>query len=90
MATILYADGRQEPLVLAATWQRLEQYQKIVGGYIEYTYLRKGVLVINEEGKLHGLPFNQQATEIYNNPNDHIVGDAVLLSVEELQQECEE
>ena len=39
----------------------LEQYQKIVGGYIEciYPFSDAVTLVCNEEGKLRGLPINR-------------------------------
>ena len=44
----------------------LDAFQKIVGGYIENVFIgrtKKGAkvaIVLNEEGKLEGLPFNRQ------------------------------
>jgi len=60
----------------------LKQLQKMVGGYIELVTSpdSKYQIVIDEEGKLKGKPFNKDATALYNNPNDEIVGDAVILS----------
>lgn len=43
----------------------LEEMQKTVGGYIQVLNLGDGtVLVINEEGKLHGLKVNVEATSL--------------------------
>lgn len=71
----------------------LPAMQKLVGGFIEVVTLQKpldveGVkyayLVINEEGKLSGLPFNSIATRLAKLDNsigisDVIVGEAILL-----------
>lgn len=41
----------------------LKELQDIVGGYIQLLYLPHGsIMVINEEGKVHGLPYNEVAT----------------------------
>lgn len=57
----------------------LEELQGYVGGYIELVYLRDGrIMVVNEEGKIEGLPPNQIATEIYGNPNDYVVGNVLV------------
>ena len=60
------------------TWT-LKELQEYVGGYIEIHAAPNHpgrVLVINEEGKLKGLPFNKNATDLYQ--LDIIVGDVVL------------
>lgn len=58
---------------------KLEELSGFVGGYIECVYIPGGfTLVVNEEGKLKGLPYNEVATRLYDNPHDEIVGDAVL------------
>uniref|UniRef100_A0AAU6W0M1 DUF3846 domain-containing protein n=1 Tax=Pseudomonas phage Nican01 TaxID=3138540 RepID=A0AAU6W0M1_9CAUD len=71
----------------------LEGMQKLVAGYIQVVNLRKPVvvegvpylhMVINEEGKLSGLPFNSIATKIAKLDSsiaagDVIVGEAILL-----------
>ena len=61
----------------------LEELKGFVGGYIECVSLNDHqVLVLNEDGKLMNLPYNNIATEVYNiafQPNrDVIVGDALL------------
>ena len=61
----------------------LEELQKLVGGYIEILYSPDGKqIVINEEGKMQGLPINYEATKIWlgtKHWHDVIVGDAVVL-----------
>jgi hypothetical protein len=54
-----------------------------VGGLIEVKTIQdKYTLIMNEEGKLQGLPINERATEIWlaNFPNfpDVILGDVVI------------
>lgn len=64
----------------------LESLQGQVGGYIQFIDLRQGVsMVMNEEGKLMGLPANRIATEIFTEafgPSDIIVGDVLLVGVD--------
>ena len=55
----------------------LKELQTIVGGYIECLSLKNGMtMVVNEEGKLEGLPYNDLATDIAYNSGymDIIVG----------------
>lgn len=55
----------------------LENLQKIVGGYIETVPVgEKHVLIVNEEGKLQGLPVN-----FHMGLCDTIVGTSILLGV---------
>lgn len=60
----------------------LEELQAVVGGYIEIAEMKGGeFMVINEEGKLKGLPFNEKATELYQKKvyqGDFIVGDVLV------------
>ena len=59
-----------------------EEYRDLVDGYLETvpTGIRRHLLVINEEGKLRGLPLNEIATVISGVlPFDVIVGNAVLV-----------
>ena len=74
MALILRSDGSEEEVSPASgkTFS-LEELQKIVGegtdegrGYIEIVPCkdRKHILVLNEEGKLLGLPINARASEL--------------------------
>jgi hypothetical protein len=62
----------------------LDQLQKLVGGYIQVIELKDDrQMIINEEGKLMGLPYNDTATKIYNHHfgrGDYISGDAIILS----------
>jgi hypothetical protein len=54
----------------------LEELQGFVGGYIEFVYLPGGkIMVVNEEGRLQGLPVNQGASAIAERL---IVGDVLI------------
>lgn len=60
----------------------LEELQSFVGGYIEIIQLDdEYIMVVNEEGKLIGLPTNENATcmlaEIFGMVN-YIVGDVII------------
>lgn len=61
----------------------LEELQSFVDGYIEIAYLdNERVIVINEEGKINNLPYNENATAEYNRAMrcraDYIAGDALI------------
>ena len=58
----------------------LEELQKLVGGFIEIVQTKGGTsMVINEEGKLKGLPINEMATQVYQHGDvDPIVGDVLV------------
>ena len=81
-ATILRTDGTEEEFKFKGKHPRLKEMQDVVGGYIELVYLPQGkCMVINEEGKLLGLPVNNLATKIYFEtfgPVDVIVGEAIV------------
>lgn len=69
------------------TYYTLNELQEIVGGNIEIIHL-KGIcdkfMVINEEGKLNKLPYNENATILYKlslNTDDFIVGDALVCDI---------
>lgn len=87
MACILKADGTLVPL----TDLSLASLQAAVGGYIEAAYTYDGrCMFINEEGKIDNLPFNLQATLLYQNgAHDPIRGDAVLLTAAETKADEE-
>ena len=66
------------------TYYTLKELQEIVGGNREILHL-KGIcnkfMIINEEGKLNKLPYNENATILYKlslNTDDFIVGDALV------------
>ena len=77
MAKIIKADG-QEIVVRPENKIdfQLTELQPIVGGYIEIVNVKDDCLmVVNEEGRLIGLPFNVRATEI---AGQVIVGDVLV------------
>lgn len=58
---------------------QLKEMQEIVGGYLQVVHLKDGrVMVLNEEGKIDHLDYNEQATHLYNNQYDFIVGDVLV------------
>ena len=60
----------------------LGELQSIVGGYIEIVgLLDNEIMVINEEGKLIDLPYNENATQLYQEVDgfyDYIAGDVLV------------
>ena len=71
---------------------QLEELQTIVGGYIEILHSRGDdtIMVINEEGKIQGLPENINATieallKGMIGWDDHIVGDVLVCKSEEVK-----
>jgi len=63
----------------------LQELQRAVGGYIEIVHLPGGfLLVVNEEGRLHGLPHNARASALAVGlvvGGEDIRGDALLCRV---------
>lgn len=60
---------------------KLHELNEFVGGYIELVYLSDNrLMVVNEEGKLMGLPVNIKATRevVMSGINDVIVGDVLI------------
>ncbi len=59
-----------------------EELSKIVGGYIEIVQLSEGrIMILNEDGKLHKLPFNELATMLSQDSirtGDYIAGDVLV------------
>lgn len=88
MAQLLKADGNVENVTPKNGFKfSLDEMQKAVGGYIELVYLPDGILVVNEEGKVHGLPVNMLATDLVQQERgafDVIVGDALLCDMSEM------
>ena len=59
---------------------RLPELQNTVNGYIEIVTLLNGKkMVINEEGRLKGLPHNEAATKLFG---ADIVGDVLVCNSE--------
>lgn len=76
------SDGRTVEVTFSGPHAGLREMQDLVGGYIEVLWLKDGnVLVVNEEGKINGLPYNEEATQLIqeNGINDLIVGNAILM-----------
>ena len=84
---VIIDDKKNEPTLKAA--------QDFVGGYVEgITFPNGDYLIINEEGKLMGLPLNPEATaiwrETFDNDNyitgrdDYVVGPAILIRAKAL------
>lgn len=68
----------------------LKEMQDIVGGYIEVLRdlnTNESLMVINEEGKLEGLAFNKEATQILRSwgYDDFVVGDVLLCSSDRIE-----
>ena len=68
----------------------LKEAQAFVGGYVEGVAFPNGdYLIVNEEGKLQNLPFNEEASKLwkdtFDNDNyitgrdDFVVGNAILI-----------
>ena len=82
-------DSKDEPTLKAA--------QEFVGGYVEgITFPNGDYLIINEEGKLIGLPLNPEATALWRatfdndnfitGRNDFVVGPAILIKKSALKR----
>ncbi len=90
MAEIIKSDGARVPTCPknGKTFQ-LEEMQGIVGGYIETIRLLDGrVMVLNEEGKLKGLPVNHMATSVAGASiftHDVLVGDVLVCESKEIE-----
>ena len=88
MATVFEVDGsRRDVHPVTPPAFTLEELQGFVGGPLELvTTYDTNLFFINEEGKLLGLPYNEQATHYLADrlqPGDYIVGPAVLMSEQE-------
>lgn len=82
---LIKPDGTVEDYPPAGKQYTLAELQKAVGGYIQIVRLiPTGVMVINEDGKLQGLPFNSRATKLYGN-NDPIVGPALVCAFRDIE-----
>lgn len=68
---------------------KLAELQSLVGGYIEFVRFDDGsAMIVNEEGRLRGLPVNPIASyiaAIKGNPC-HLVGSVVVLTSTEMDE----
>ena len=85
----IVSDSKDEPT--------LESAQEFVGGYVEgITFPNGDYLIINEEGKLKGLPVNEDATNLWRSTftedkyafgfDDYVVGPAILIKANALKR----
>lgn len=83
MALHLKADGESE-LIFGKDrgWISLEQLQEAVGGYVEQRSVGNNFMFMNEEGRLKGLPYNDDASKL---AGIDIVGDAVFCLKNEVE-----
>lgn len=80
MATLLLATGEKREISPRNGKKfSLKELQKHVGGYVELMGFSNGhTLVMDEEGRLKGLPMNREATRIAARLGyDYIVGDVL-------------
>jgi hypothetical protein len=67
---------------------QLDELKSIVNGYIEVVYLPNSrMMIVNEEGKLNGLPLNEKATGLLwmLGGLDYIVGDVLLCDQDQVK-----
>lgn len=85
MAMLIRADGTTDE-ILPGKKLSLEQMQKLVGGYIQVCATADGRrMVVDEDGKVKGKPFNLLATQLYvYGTQVPIVGDVVVGTRKEL------
>jgi hypothetical protein len=64
----------------------LEGMQAAVGGYIQIVNTKDGkLMVMNEDGKLKGLIFNETATEMVELfPGDYVAGNVLIAEQNEI------
>lgn len=81
VATLLLPDGRKVRVGPSGRNKKftLEELQAFVGGYIEQVRLPNGqTMYVNEDGKMHGLPYNDYAS-IATGHRHLVVGSALLM-----------
>ena len=88
MARLYKTDGTNEEVSPAdGKTFKLRELQDLVGGYIELVQLGDAVLIVNEDEKIKGLPFNREATfvlQVMRFTEDVIVGPAVLVNTKQM------
>lgn len=89
MGKVIKSDGTTvELLPKNGTDYTLDEMQEVVGGLIEIIpcFDETKVMVINEEGKLLGLPYNEKATLLAKIAWwDSIVGDVLICDNNEIK-----
>ena len=79
----LCSNGETEILTFEKSKISLSEMQEVVSGNIEVVYLsNEALMIVNEEGKLNSLPFNELATHLFQCSTlqeDFIVGDVLII-----------
>ena len=83
MTVLLVEPGKHPRQVEIGT--KLEDLQEAVGGYIEviYSFEDPVALVMNDEGKLNGLPYNRALKDDDGNVYDVIAGPFLVVGIQE-------
>jgi len=81
MATLIKADGTK---IKDYNYHGLKAKQTAVGGYIEYVYTQKYVIVVNEEGALWNQPMNIEVSAL---AGQMILGDCLVMTRQEQMNE---
>ena len=65
-SVIIYPDGHTQSFEFKGDMPELDEMQKVVGGLIELVYPEKEdwILIVNEEGLIHELEYNETATNL--------------------------
>jgi len=83
MATLIKSDGTEEAVEFRKGSLKLEQWQKLVGGYVQHVRLGNGkILLCDEDGKMKQKPINLKASELWT---DTVVGDVLVCTYKEFQ-----
>ena len=91
MAQLIKANGESSKVLpTSGKFFTLKEMQAFVGGYIEFRHMDGEIMVMNEEGKLMGLPANTQATNTLLKSNlisqdDYVVGDVLICNQSEIK-----
>ena len=82
--TVLYVKPGEKPKRIEIE-NDLEALQRAVGGYIEavYPYEDPVALIVNEEGKLNGLPLNRALRDEDNDIYDIVAGTFLVVGLGE-------
>ena len=86
---IYYANGKKETLAhVRVSWEGLKEI--VASGtkhsYVEFVFPRKSpglVLIVNEEGHVHQLPFNRDASLLYSDDPQSVAGDVLVVTRDE-------
>ena len=88
--TVLNLNGTISMIDISNKDMLLATMQSIVGGYIEVaSVINDKAVIVNEEGRIYGLPVNEKANEILrvsgNKSMDPILGTAILVDIKDLE-----